>query len=259
MFSDRIVWASTGFVGAETTRPACVLLIGAYRKLSITTNRSRMLKTRAVLVAPNITRKLNAARAGFYSLSLDPAHKASRYLREHVLQGRHVLDLSRQLGRAEIRSVTNAIEQTQDCAASFRLSEQLLQHFFPGIENAAPVDARVASAAGWLRDRPHTRVNMRQLGELCHLSAGRLTHLFSEELDVPSRTYLRWVKLCKAAELFGRNQPIADVAAAIGFADSAHLYRVFKAYFSVKPSLLADRGRVHVQACGTHHSVSNSR
>lgn len=259
MFDDRIVWASTGFVGAETTRPACALLIGAYRKLSITTARSRVLKARAVLVAPNVARKLNAERAGFYSLSLDPAHKACRYLHAHVLKRRRLLDLSAQLGSTEIKALSAAIEQPQDCAASFHLSEQLLLHFFPGIEAAPPIDPRVVSAAVWLREQLPTRVNMRHLGELCHLSAGRLTHLFSEELGVSIRSYLRWVKLCKAAELFGRNQSIADVAAVIGFADSAHLYRVFRTYFSVKPSLLADRTRVQVQACSMERPSPNSR
>lgn len=256
MFDDRIVWASAGFVGAETTRPACALLIGAYRKLSITAARTQGLKARAVLVAPFVARKLNAERAGFYSLSLDPAHKACRYLRQQVLQRRRLLDLSAQLGTAQIKAVTAAIEQPQDCTASFELSEQLLLHFFPGIEAAPAIDSRVIGAAAWLREHLPTRVNMRHLAEACHLSAGRLTHLFSEELGVSIRSYLRWVKLCKAAELFGRNQSIADVAAAIGFADSAHLYRVFKTYFSVKPSLLADRTRVQVRACGPGRSLA---
>ncbi len=71
MFDDRIVGASTGFVGAETTRPACALLIGAERPLRITTGRA-VLHTRAALVGPNVARKLNAEAAGFYSLTLDP-------------------------------------------------------------------------------------------------------------------------------------------------------------------------------------------
>ncbi len=258
IFDDRIAWASVGFVGAETIRPACALLIGAYRKLSLTIARRHVLNARAVLVAPNVARRLNAEEAGFYSLTLDPAHKGCRYLRDQVLKGRRVLDLSVQLGESEIEAVKEAIEQPQDCAASLHLSERLLRHFFPGIEDAAPIEPRVLTVARCLREQLPTRVNMRHQAEACHLSAGRLTHLFSEELGVSIRTYLRWVKLCKAGELFGRNQSIADVAAAIGFSDAAHLYRVFRTYFSVKPSLLADPARVHVEACG-RGTTGNSR
>ncbi len=249
MFDDRIAWASTGFVGAETTRPACALLIGAYRRLKVARPGKPPLAARAVLIGPNVARSLNAERAGFYSLTLDPAHKGCRYLRDAVLRGRALLDLSVQLRPAQIKAVTAGIEQAQDCAASHALSEHLLAHFFPGLAAAPAIDPRVRDSASWLRRRLPTRVNMAELAAACHLSPGRLTHLFSQELGVSIRTYLRWVKLCKAVELFGGEQSVADVAAAIGFADSAHLIRVFRTYYSVKPTFLADRSKVHVHSC----------
>lgn len=257
MFDDRIAWASEGFVGAETTRPACALLIGTRRELTVAMPGTPPLRARAVLVGPNVARSLNAEDAGFYSLTLDPAHKGCRYLRDEVLRGRRLLDLSAQLGAAEIKAVAAAIEQPPDCAAALALSERLLAHFFPGIAGAPAIDARVRETAAWLRRRLPTRVNMAELASRCHLSPGRLTHLFSDELGVSIRSYLRWVKLCKAVELFAGEQSVADVAAAIGFADSAHLIRVFKTYYSVRPTFLADRTRVRVHSCGEGRGVDS--
>jgi AraC family transcriptional regulator, arabinose operon regulatory protein len=248
MFDDRIVWASTGFVGGETTRPTCALLLGVYRNLAVTAAR-RTLHARAVLVGPNVARKLNAEQAGFYSLSLDPAHKACRWLRDEILRGRRLLDLSAKLGPAETAAVAAAIEQTQDCAASLRLSERLLAHFFPGISAAPEIDPRVQRAAAWLRTHVPPRPDMRRLGAICQLSASRLTHLFTQELGVSIRTYLLWVKMCKAIELLALNQSITEVSAAIGFADSAHLNRVLRTYYSTVPSFIANRALVQMQVC----------
>lgn len=251
LFEDRIVWGSVSFSGGETCRPACVLLIGAFGPLSLTTGEGRPRKLRVVLVGPNVKRRIEARDAGFFSLSLDPAHPGYPYLCREVLRGRDTLDLSRHLNEPARRIVAGLIEQSRDCSACMRQSDGLLEHFFPEMTQAPPVDARVLGVAAYLRRTLPTRVNMQELGELCHLSAGRLTHLFSQELGVSIRTYLRWVKLCKAAELFSRKQSIAEVAAAIGFADSSHLIRVFRNYFSVKPTLIADRSRVHVQVGGS--------
>ncbi len=248
LFDDRIVWGSASFRGDETTRPACALLIGAERPLTVTAGRE-VLRTRAVLVAPNVARKLDAQGAGFYSLTLDPAHKGSRYLRDQVLAGRRLLDLGSRMNGAAVRVVRETIRGTTDCAETLRASDWLLAHFFPMAGAAAPIELRVARAASWLRRYTPPRADMRQLGELCQLSAGRLTHLFSQELGVSIRSYLRWVKMCKAADLLGRRHTVTEVAAAIGFADAAHFTRVLRTYYSAAPSFINNRERVRVHAC----------
>lgn len=243
------MWASQSFSGAETVRPAAALLIGARAPLRVIISRRQALVSRAVLIAPDVTRSIDATNAGFFSLSLDPAHPGCRHLRDGVLGRRRALDLESQLTPRIAGRVAAAIDAPLDCEATRVLADDLLRHFFPTIAQAPAVDPRVSAAAAFLRERLPTRVNMRQLAEHCHLSAGRLTHLFTDELGVSVRTYLRWVKLCKAAALFGSRPSVADAVAEIGFTDTAHLYRVFRGYFAVKPSLIADRTRVHVHTC----------
>ena len=79
LVDDHIVWSSHSFTGARTSRPTCALLIGAYRPLAVTIE-GQALRTRAVLVGPNVVRDVVADEAGFYSLTLDPAHPACRDL-----------------------------------------------------------------------------------------------------------------------------------------------------------------------------------
>ncbi len=249
LFDDRIVWSSRGFTGARTCRPTCTLLIGALDELTVTVSGQPPLRTRAVLVGPQVERDVVAESAGFYSLSLDPAHQGSRYLRDQVLGGRALLDLSAQLDAEVHARVSQTLEAGNDCKHSRATADYLLGRLFPGLVAAPAVDARVARVAEWLRRELPARADMRQLGELCHLSPGRLTHLFSHELGVSIRSYLRWSKMSKAIELLGSDRTIADVAATIGFSDAAHFCRVLRLYYSVQPSLVGDPTRVRVQVC----------
>ena len=52
LFDDRIAWSSSSFTGAQTRRPTCALLIGAYRELDVTLDGQAPLRTRAVLLGP---------------------------------------------------------------------------------------------------------------------------------------------------------------------------------------------------------------
>jgi AraC-like DNA-binding protein len=170
-------------------------------------------------------------------------------LRDQVLAGRKLLDLSSQLDATAVRVVRAAIHGGADCAESLRSSDWLLSHFFPMAGASAPIELRVARVAAWLRRHVPVRANMRQLGALCRLSAGRLTHLFTLELGVSIRSYLRWVKMCRAIELLGSQQTVTEAAAAIGFSDAAHFTRVLRTYYSAAPSFINNRELVRVHAC----------
>ncbi len=249
MFDDRIVWSSQSFTGAQTSRPACALLIGAYRELQVIVEAHAPLETRAVLLGPGIAREVVAEGAGFYSLSLDPAHAASRYLRDVVLGGRPFLQLDERLGHSVLAHVRETLETDTACAHSRAGADFLLAHFFPGIAAAKSIEPRIARVADWLRRETPARADLKQLAEICHLSPGRLTHLFSDELGVSIRSYLRWVKMSRAIALLGSARSVAEVAATIGFSDSAHFCRVLRDYYAVVPSFVSDTSQVRVRVC----------
>lgn len=254
LFDDRIVWSSRSFTGAPTSRPACALLIGTYRELLVTIADQAPLRTRAVLVGPNVVRDVVADEAGFYSLTLDPAHPACRYLRDRVLGGRPSLDLAAHLDDATLAHLRETLEADTDCVHSLAGADRALAHFFPGIDGAAPVDLRIARVAQWLRREVPARADMKQLVEICPLSPGRLTHLFTDELGVSIRSYLRWAKMSRAIQLLGSKRTVSEVAATIGFADAAHFCRVLRDYYAVQPSFVSDPARVRVRACGPDDS-----
>ncbi|WTW99259.1 AraC family transcriptional regulator [Streptomycetaceae bacterium NBC_01309] len=78
-----------------------------------------------------------------------------------------------------------------------------------------------------------------RLGEVAArtgVSASRLGHLFAEQLGWSFPAAVRWARLHAAIAAARGGANATEAAHAAGFADSAHLTRVFKAMFGITPS-----------------------
>ncbi|MFC4373399.1 helix-turn-helix transcriptional regulator [Nocardia halotolerans] len=78
-----------------------------------------------------------------------------------------------------------------------------------------------------------------RLGEVARrvqLSESRLAHLFSAEVGLPFRAYVRWLRMQRAVRLVAAGRTLTEAAHGAGFADSAHLNRVCHSMFGAAPS-----------------------
>ncbi|MCC0096080.1 helix-turn-helix domain-containing protein [Streptomyces flavotricini] len=92
----------------------------------------------------------------------------------------------------------------------------------------------LARVLAWLPGRDGVRLS--QAAEVACLSESRLAHLFRAELGLPFRPYVLWLRLMRAAELASRGHSLTDAAHGAGFADGAHLSRVWRRMFGIPPS-----------------------
>jgi AraC-like DNA-binding protein len=72
-----------------------------------------------------------------------------------------------------------------------------------------------------------------------HVSTSRLTHLFTDQVGIPLRRYVLWLRLRIAITRVQAGDDLTDAAHAAGFADSAHLTRTCRDMFGLPPSLLS--------------------
>jgi AraC-like DNA-binding protein len=79
-------------------------------------------------------------------------------------------------------------------------------------------------------------IRVTQLAQQSGLSMRQLRHRFTEELGINPRAYLRWRRLRRAFTSIERGATLTEAAMAGGFADGAHLSRVFQAQFGMAPS-----------------------
>jgi AraC-like DNA-binding protein len=109
------------------------------------------------------------------------------------------------------------------------------EHVRPAIVH--PALRRVLRQLPHLLDRGDVRLDA--LSRVAGISASRLSHLFSEQVGISVRPYVLWLRLHRAAASLRAGRSITDAAHEAGFADGAHLSRVFRRMFGLAPSEIA--------------------
>jgi AraC-like DNA-binding protein len=82
-------------------------------------------------------------------------------------------------------------------------------------------------------------VRLGVLADAVHLSPSRLAHLFSAQVGIPLRPYVRWQRLQQAIRLVAAGETLTTAANGAGFTDGPHFTRVFRRNFGTAPSTLA--------------------
>jgi AraC-like DNA-binding protein len=80
------------------------------------------------------------------------------------------------------------------------------------------------------------RLDLTSLSHEAGLSPRQMRHAFARDVGLPMRAYLRWKRLRRAIAAVEHGASLSAAAASAGFADSAHLSRVFRAQFGMTPT-----------------------
>ncbi len=115
--------------------------------------------------------------------------------------------------------------------ASFELACTALLDTHP----AASLDPRVSAVLARLREDYRRPPPLAELASGVGLSAGRLTHLFREEIGLPIRRYTLWLRVMGAAAALSRGADHIEAALDNGFADASHMSRTFRRMLSLPP------------------------
>lgn len=79
-------------------------------------------------------------------------------------------------------------------------------------------------------------VDLARLSHEAGLSPRQMRHAFARDVGLSMRAYLRWKRLRRAIAAVEEGASLSAAAAAAGFADSAHLSRVFRDQFGMTPT-----------------------
>jgi AraC-like DNA-binding protein len=80
------------------------------------------------------------------------------------------------------------------------------------------------------------QVDLVRLSRDAGLSPRQMRHAFARDIGLPMRAYVRWKRLRRAIAAVEAGASLSAAATAAGFADSAHLTRVFRAQFGMTPT-----------------------
>lgn len=118
------------------------------------------------------------------------------------------------------------------------LGRELIARLSGGAVRADAPDPRITKVIAWVGARLERAVSLNDVAELISLSPGRTRHLFVEQTGLSFRTYLLWLRLLRALELFSEGAQLTAAAHGAGFADSAHLSRTFRRMFGINAASL---------------------
>ncbi len=159
-------------------------------------------------------------------------------------QGRR---LTRTLPRAEssadwpvlavpLRALTRFAPSTW--AEATRFADEVLRALTGDSVRPRPMHPAVTRVLRAIPKRLDRELRVTSLAREAGLSAGRLSHLFSESVGVPLRQYVLWSRLILATRHIQQGDSLAAAAASAGFADGAHLSHTFRRMLGVAPSTL---------------------
>lgn len=96
--------------------------------------------------------------------------------------------------------------------------------------------AAVAFVKDYLRNRLYARVTLGDLSQVTGLSRYHLLRTFKKAVGITPHCFLTSLRIGQARKLLRDQVSVKEVARLSGFADQAHLARLFKRYTGVTPS-----------------------
>ncbi len=117
-------------------------------------------------------------------------------------------------------------------------TRRLFERHVREVPKAPPVgreDRAVRLARAYLDQRLDERVSLAEIAAAANLPMFRLFRAFQRDMGMTPHAYQRQARIRLAVALIRQGNPLADVAAAAGFADQAHLTRCFYRRMGVTP------------------------
>lgn len=182
--------------------------------------------TRGVVIAADRAHRLGPGRARL--LFVDRESAAGRALSLRCSQGMRLLSADDAAALAAVwpRSATSPLTAV---LAVFGIREDT--------EDAPGPDRdRVARVLASLPNRLDEPLTLDVLAREAALSASRFRHRARQQVGMPLRPYVRWLRLQRALVLAAGGASLTQAAVEAGFSDAAHLTRTMQGHFGVAPS-----------------------
>jgi AraC-like DNA-binding protein len=102
-----------------------------------------------------------------------------------------------------------------------------------GLARPEPLDERIIKVLNLLQANDGDRIRIREIAAKVFTSESRLIHLFKQNVGVPIRKYLLWLRLIKAIQHTFKDNNISQAALEAGFSDASHFNRTLKRMFGL--------------------------
>jgi AraC family transcriptional regulator len=187
----------------------------------------------AAAVAPDVEHAFEAEQLVAH-LFVDPEGRSGRELQSTLFSERQIVAITTErLGVLPAKLLAGFENPRRTDKSLIELGRSLLAQLAPGSERDERPEARVRRMSAWAAERLDTPVSLADAARHVGLSSGRARHLFVEQTGLPFRTYLLWLRLVRAIELYSGGSSLTEAAHGAGFSDSSHFSRTFRRMFGI--------------------------
>lgn len=260
LWDARLAYASHGYVSREHAHFAATLIVALRGRFRLAIGGRSHRQCAAALIGPNRRFAIEAPRTDVLIFNQDPDSPGYAALASR-LDGRGYRLLAPALFRPLREEFEALMHGCLDCAEARTVFEGVLTLLDPRVRleaGAVPrLDPRVHAVVCALREQRPGTVSVADLAATVNLSADRLMRLFGQQLGLPIRRFLLWLKLRSAISLLQRGRNLTHIAQDAGFYDSAHLIRTAGGMYGVRLGGFNDTRFVQVHHCGRCHPASS--
>jgi AraC-like DNA-binding protein len=238
LWPGRGLVLSSAIVAAAHRHDAVQLALGLDGPFRIKPKGGAWASTEAALLAGGALHELDGQGRRQANLYVEPASQLGRELSSKFL-GRGPVGLLRPGLFNKQRRGLLALSRRRGTAKEAWALYTAVADLLRGVELAPPkVDERVTKALRIFEALDEKRLSAGDLAKQVFLSESRLSHLFSEQLGMPIKRYLLWLKVVAACERVNSKDNITQAAHAAGFTDGSHLTHSLRRLIGVSPRAL---------------------
>lgn len=226
------------------------LLLSKGEPFRFRTGESDWIESKAIFVRPNVEQQLEAPNEDIFIIHFDPD---SVRIRGAVFDfSPEYLELKPEVYARILKFLTPPANGEEAVQLWKKILNELDRN-----ENGRKIrDSRIEQVVKKIAQSIPDNLPLEELTSSTGLSESRLMHLFKEEVGIPMRKYVQWlrIKTCVLSLSHGNSLTVASHEA--GFADQAHMSRTFREMFGLKPSLfLKNSSSVQVIFCKIEDDV----
>jgi AraC-like DNA-binding protein len=163
---------------------------------------------------------------------VEPESRLGRSLTANLFAQRSMVAVEDAAIGELLRPLSATFQDDLDDGALLRIASAAVEHLVPQMQAKLP-DPRVQKIIDYAIAHIEEPVTLECASEGIYLSPSRLRHLFVEQTGLAFRTYLVWLRIVKAVQVYSEGCSLTEAAHAAGFSDSAHFSRIFRRTFGL--------------------------
>lgn len=254
LWKSRVMFATNAMQTEFHSHYAATLAVSLEKNIQIETTKGKE-EYRVALVGPNTYHRTVSPGVEMIALMIDPETYEYGAISDFVQSGevkrldpKAFLPLMGKLRELYYGSIMDS--------EAWDLQQEMLRCVYPFQKPERNIDERIRKIAQKIRTELPDSIRMNEIGKDFSISEDRLIRLFKENLGIPLRRYLLWVRIIEAVKLLMEGKNITEAAHAAGFSDSAHFTRTFKENFGFVPSVFFGHLRsIEIRFCDSEDRI----